>query len=350
MKRMDEGMPFLLRYENVAWYEDGAVYILDRRLYPAQTERVVCRTYTDVVKAIQDMVTQSAGPYTAVGMGMALAAYESRSKTLSARLDFLERASAELASSRPTQAHRYAQITRSCYEAAAEALHSGADPVAAVVALTVASLDRRYARMRTVGERLAELIPDGSAILTQCYGETIIGALIAAMKAQGKTFRAYCAETRPYMQGARLTASCFAQSGIDTTVLTDNMIAYAMDKGRIDLFTSAADTISMDGTIANKIGSLQIALLAKYYGIPYYVTGMPDKGKPSGCDIVVEMRDASQVLNYQGMQTAVEGVKAIYPAFDVVPPHLISGIVTDKGVFVPGAVADYYKTESSTFY
>lgn len=350
MKRMDEGMPFLLRYENVAWYEDGAVYILDRRLYPAQTERVVCRTYTDVVKAIQDMVTQSAGPYTAVGMGMALAAYESKNKTLSARLNFLERASAELASSRPTHAHRYAQITRSCYEAAAEALHSGAAPVAAVVALTVASLDRRYARMRTVGERLAELIPDGSAILTQCYGETIIGALIAAMKAQGKTFRAYCAETRPYMQGARLTASCFAQSGIDTTVLTDNMIAYAMDKGRIDLFTSAADAISMDGTIANKIGSLQMALLAKYYGIPYYVTGMPDKGKPSGRDIVVEMRDASQVLNYRGMQTAVEGVKAIYPAFDVVPPHLISGIVTDKGIFVPGAVADYYKTESSTFY
>lgn len=350
MKRMDEGMPFLLRYENVAWYENGAVYILDRRVYPAQVERVECRSYTDVVKAIQDMVTQSAGPYTAVGMGMALAAHESRDMALSERLEFLAKASAELAASRPTQAHRYAQITDACYEAAKDALQSGGDPVDAVVALTVASLDRRYARMRLVGERLAELVPDGGAVLTQCYGETIIGALIAAMKAQGKAFRAYCAETRPYMQGARLTASCFAQSGIDTTVLTDNMIAYAMDKGLIDVFTSAADAISMDGTIANKIGSLQMALLAKYYGIPYYVTGMPDRGKPSGRDIVVEMRDASQVLNYRGMRTAVEGVKAIYPAFDVVPPHLISGIVTDKGVFVPGAVSDYYKTESKAFY
>lgn len=350
MPRMDDGMPFLLKYENVAWYEDGAVYILDRRLYPAEVKKVVCTSYRDVVKAIQDMVTQSAGPYTAVGMGMALAAYESKGLTEDERLSFLANASFELANSRPTQAHRYAQITEACYGTAKEALLKGKDPIEAIIGLTVASIERRYARMKIVGNYLADLIPDGGSILTQCYAETVIGAVIVAMKEKGKTFRAYCAETRPYMQGARLTSSCFALSGIDTTVLTDNMIAYAMDKEFIDVFTSAADAISMDGTIANKIGTLQIALLAKHYGIPYYVTGMPDKGKPKGSDIVVEMRDSSQVLSYRGIRTAVDGVKAIYPAFDIVPPEFINGIVTDKGVFSPNTVADYYKTDTKSFY
>ena len=98
--------------------------------------------------------------------------------------------------------------------------------------------------MQVVGDYLANLIPNGGAILTQCFGETIIGTVIRAARRQNKTFRAYCAETRPYLQGARLTSSCFAQMGIDTTVLTDNMIAYAMEREGIDLFTSAADSIA----------------------------------------------------------------------------------------------------------
>ena len=152
------------------------------------------------------------------------------------------------------------------------------------------------------------------------------------------------------MQGARLTASCFADSGIDTTLLTDNMVAYAMSSGLIDVFTSAADTVCCDGTIANKVGSLQIAILAQHYGIPYYVTGKPDQGKETGKDIVVEMRDPSQVLNFMGLKTTVPGVKAIYPAFDVVPPHLISGIVTDRGVFVPEAIKNYFRDGNKNFY
>ncbi len=350
MERMDEGMPFLLRYENVAWYEDGCVWILDRRCYPAEVKKVPCRDYRDVVQAIQDMVTQSAGPYTAIGMGMALAAYQTREKPLAQQLSFLKQAAEELGQSRPTQSNRYLQITNNCFEVAKKALEEGVDPCTAVVDTAIEALNRRYSTMQTVGNYLADLIPDGGSVLTQCYGETIIGALIRAMGASGKTFRAYCAETRPYMQGARLTASCFASSGIETTVLTDNMIAYAMESGLIDVFTSAADTVCIDGAIANKVGSLQIAILAKYYGIPYYVTGTPDRGKASRKDIVIEMRDASQVLNYQGTKTTLDGVKAIYPAFDIVPPHLISGIVTDKGVFVPYALKDYFKGSVKQFY
>lgn len=350
MVRMDEGMPFLLQYENVAWYEDGSVWILDRRCYPSEVKKVQCRDYRDVVQAIQDMVTQSAGPYTAIGMGMALAAHQVREKPLQEQLAFLKQAAEALAHSRPTQSNRYLQITSGCFQVSKKALEEGADPCAAVVDTTVQALNRRYSTMQIVGNHLAELIPEGGSVLTQCYGETVIGALIRAMRAKGKTFRAYCAETRPYMQGARLTASCFASSGIETTVLTDNMIAYAMESGLIDVFTSAADTVCTDGTIANKVGSLQIAILAKHYGIPYYVTGTPDRGKSSRKDIVIEMRDASQVLNYRGIKTTLDGVQAIYPAFDIVPPHLISGIVTDKGVFVPHALKDYFHGSVKQFY
>ena len=153
--------------------------------------------------------------------------------------------------------------------------------------------------MQIVGDHLAELIPQGGTILTQCFGETIIGTVIRAARRQNKDFRVFCAETRPYLQGARLTSSCFAQMGFDTTVITDNMVAYSMEREHIDVFTSAADSIARDGHIANKIGTFQIAILAKYFGVPYYVTGIPDQDKHSKDDIVIEMRDPAQVLSYR---------------------------------------------------
>ena len=211
-------------------------------------------------------------------------------------------------------------------------------------------MNRRYGTMQVVGDYLEGLIPDDGAILTQCYGETIIGTVITAAKRSGKNFRVFCAETRPYLQGARLTSSCFAEAGFDTTVLTDNMIAYAMQHENISLFTSAADSIARDGHIANKVGTFQIAILAKYFGIPYYVTGIPDRDKYTNKDIVIEMRDPEQVLRYRGIQNTLPQVKAIYPSFDIVPPHLISGAVTDKGIFVPYLLDRYFDGEEKTFY
>ncbi len=350
MERMDRDMPFLLQYEHVAGFEDGRVRILDRRVYPTEVRFVECRDYHEVVQAIADMVTQSAGPYTAVGMGMALAAWQVRDRGAAEQSAFLRQASHDLANARPTTANRYGQITSRCADVAEAALAAGRDPVEAIVASTIESLDRRYRTMQIVGDHLAALIPDGGSILTQCFGETIIGTLIRAVKRQGKTFRAYCAETRPYLQGARLTSSCFAQMGIETTVLTDNMIAYAMEREGIDLFTSAADSIARDGHIANKIGTFQIAILADHFAIPYYVTGIPDREKRTKDDILIEMRDPSQVLCYRGIPNTLPGVKAIYPSFDVVPPHLISGVVTDKGVYVPYLLDHYFDTDVRPFY
>jgi methylthioribose-1-phosphate isomerase len=204
--------------------------------------------------------------------------------------------------------------------------------------------------MQIVGDHLASLIPQGGTLLTQCYGETIIGTVIRAARKQNKDFKVFCAETRPYLQGARLTSSCFAQMGFDTTVITDNMVAYSMEQGLIDVFTSAADSIAQSGHIANKIGTFQIALLAKYFGVPYYVTGIPDRDKLGRDDIVIEMRDPSQVLRYRDIPNTLPEVKAIYPSFDVVPPHLISGVVTDKGVYVPHTLSTYFDTEAKQFY
>ena len=350
MEHMDQNMPFLLKYENVAWYENGRVRILDRRVFPTEVRFVECSDYREVVQAIADMVTQSAGPYTAVGMGMALAAWQVRGESKEKQTAFLKQAAYDLAHARPTTANRYGQITFRAADLAEAALEAGKDPIAAIVDSTVESLNRRYSTMQIVGDRLAELIPQGGSILTQCFGETIIGTVIRAAKKTGKDFRVYCAETRPYLQGARLTASCFAEMGFDTTVLTDNMIAWAMQEGRIDFFTSAADTIARDGHIANKIGSFQIAILAKHFGIPYYVTGIPDRDKHTRDDIVIEMRDPEQVLRYRGIPNCLPEVKALYPSFDIVPPHLISGIVTDKGVYVPYLLDRYFDSDVKAFY
>ena len=350
MERMDQGMPFLLQYENVAWYEGGKVHILDRRVYPREVRFEVCETYQEVVQAIADMVTQSAGPYTAVGMGMALAAHQVRDKGRAEQAAFLRQAAHDLAHARPTTANRYGKITFRCAGVAEEALEAGQDPAAAVIADTLESLGRRYRTMQLVGDHLEALIPEGGTILTQCYGETIIGTLIRAARRTGKTFRVFCAETRPFLQGARLTASCFAQAGFDTTVLTDNMTAYAMEREGISLFTSAADVIARDGHIANKTGTFQIAILAKYFGVPYYVTGIPDADKRSVQDIVIEQRDPGPVLTSWGIPNTVPEVKGVYPSFDVTPPHLISGVVTDKGVYVPYLLDRYFDGDVREFY
>ena len=163
MVRMDENMPFLLQYENVAWYENGKVRILDRRIFP-EIRFVECTDYHEVAQAITDMVTQSAGPYTAVGMGMALAAYQVKGKSEAEQMAFLEQASYDLAHSRPTTANRYGQITNRCVEVARQALAEGKDPINAIVENTVESMNRRYSTMQIVGDHLATLIPNnGSA-------------------------------------------------------------------------------------------------------------------------------------------------------------------------------------------
>ena len=350
MERYDQDLAFMLQYENVAWYEDGKVTILDRRIYPTEVKFVSCTTYREVAQAITDMVTQSAGPYTAAGMGMALAAYEVRNQKQKEQMDFLTKASYDISHARPTTANRMGIITQGCLDAAQKAMDNGLDPVEAIKNRTIDSLNRRYSTMEKVGEYLADLFPKNGTIMTQCFGETIIGMMLRAARKQQNDIKIYCAETRPYLQGARLTSSCCSQMGFDTTVITDNMVAYTMQHKGVDLFTSAADTIARDGHIANKIGTFQIAILAKHFGLPYFVTGIPDVDKYSGKDIIIEERDPQQVLSYRGIPNTLPQVKGIYPSFDITPPHLISGVVTDKGVYTPYCLNQYFDSQVKEFY
>lgn len=346
MKRQDYDMPFMLRYENVAWYEDGEVRILDRRVYPKEIRFEICKTHKEVAKAIKDMVTQSAGPYTAAGMGMALAAYEARDLKGEDLIGFLEDAAKTISTARPTTSTRLKKVTEGSIKAAKRAMEKGENVIEALFQESINSLNRRYSAMNEVAKYLCDLIPDGGKVLTQCFAETIIGTMTRTLKDQGKNVKFYCTETRPYYQGARLTATCISEMGFDTTVITDNMVAYTMENIGIDLFTSATDTITLDGHVANKVGTHQIALLAREFKVPYYVTGMPDGEKKGKDDIVIELREPSLVL---GDHTA-KGVKAIYPSFDITPPELIRGFVTDKGIYKPSELKKYLETDYKSYY
>lgn len=350
MQRCDYDLPYLLTYENIAWYDEGIVKILDRRIYPIKKVKVECKSHVEVAKAITDMVTQSAGPYTAVGMGMALAAYESRDFIQDKRIEYLEKASFTLANARPTTANRMGMITKDCYEVGKQAILRGENPIEAIVTATIESLNRRYSMIEKVGEHLINQIPDSSAILTQCYGETIIAMICRLNKQKNKNLRFFCAETRPFLQGARLTASCFAESGFDTTVVTDNMIAWLLESGQVSVFTSAADTIARSGHVANKIGTYQIAILCKHFNIPFYVTGLPDVDKMGKDDIIIEMRDPASVTEFMGIRFVDENVKSVYPSFDITPPKLINGIVTDRGIYKPELVNEYFDGNEKKFY
>ena len=218
MTRADEGMAFLLRYENVAWYEDGQVRILDRRIYPIRTEYVVCKRLEEVAKAIADMVTQSGGPYTAAAMGMALAAHEAEGKREKELIDYMEQAAWTLSHARPTTVEKMKRVVEGSMEVVRKAVESGECGAALTRALAdhaFQRIDRNYQSYGLVAKHLADQIPQGGTVMTQCFAETIIGSLLKECRARGNEIRMICPETRPYFQGARLTASVACDMGYE---------------------------------------------------------------------------------------------------------------------------------------
>ena len=346
MERQDKGLAWMLQYENIAWYEDGVVSILDRRIYPIEIKKVECRTHQEVADAIRDMVTQSAGPYTAAAMGMALAAYECRGRSEAEQTEYLEAAAYTISHARPTTTWRMERITAKCIEAAREALAGGASDVSeAIKECAVNQNNERYAGINKVGKYMAQLFPEDGSVMTYCFAETIVGMMLKEARIQGKDIRLFCPETRPYFQGARLTASVAHDMGFDVTVITDGMPASVMKNEGIDIFTTAADVICCDGHVVNKVGTYNTAIAAKHHGVPYYVSGTPDQGHPTVDTVKIEMRDPNLVLEAMGTPTANRNVKGYYPAFDITPPELVTGVVTDQGVFSPFSLADYGATK-----
>ncbi|MCL2843612.1 MAG: s-methyl-5-thioribose-1-phosphate isomerase [Oscillospiraceae bacterium] len=347
MARADKNLAFMLQYENVAWYEGGKVRILDRRIYPVKVEFVTCNRHEEVAQAIADMVTQSAGPYAAAGMGMAQAAFEAKEFGSEQFQAHMKTAAHTLSHARPTTVARMQTITAGCLDVALNAREAGIPADLAIREHVVHNLDTRYRKIGQAAEYLVDLFPKKGTIMTQCFGETIVGQMLRVARERGYDLKIICPETRPYFQGARLTASVAKDMGYDVTVITDNMPAYTMQTKNVDVFTSAADVICMDGWVVNKVGTLQIAIAAKYFGIPYFVSGGPDRQHSIIDTVTIEERDPELCLEAMGVRTAMQGVGGYYPSFDATPPHLVSSVVTDRGIFSPYDVARYFKGSDS---
>lgn len=339
--KADNGLPFIQKLENVARYEDGKVMILDRRLYPAKIEFVTCQDYYEVAKAIFDMVTQSYGPWVASSYGMVNAARKAKNLPKIKAVEELKHAAHVLSHARPTTSGGMTRSINKILEFALDALEKDKDIELSVLDYVDQSLEARYQEDRTISNYTVSLLPDPATIMTQCYAETLIGFVLLISLEQGKKVSLICPETRPYLQGARLTASVAVDLGVPVTVITDNMPAYVLSQGNVNAFICAADVITLDGYVVNKVGTFQIALAAHYHKIPFYATRNPSLNNPTIDTVEIEERNPEDSLYAMGIRTVKEGVKGYYPAFDITPPHLVSAVVTSKGVFAPYDLKNY---------
>lgn len=335
-------LPYLVQPDNVVRYQDNTVWILDRRIYPFKKEFVICRTYEEVAKAIYQMVTQSSGPIYAVAYGMALAAHSIKRKSASEQIETMSVAAKVLGEARPTNNLIKYQADR-MLDTAIESIHAGTDTEAVMLDATRELIDSNYRRSSKLGQYAAELIKDGYTILNHCWAEAAIVYTLLHALDQGKKVSAICSETRPYLQGSRLTANAISEMGIPTTVICDNMPGRAMQLGKVNCFFSGTDRVTLSGHVINKVGTFQAALSAHYYGIPYYALCYePDKNAHTDKNVVIEDRDPDETLFCLGNRVATDGVTGYYPAFDVTPPTLVNSIVTPKGLYTPYTIKNYF--------
>ena len=345
MSDADDGLAFMLKRENIAWYQDGAVRILDRRMYPRKVEFVVCRDYKEVAQAITDMVTQSGGPWMAAQQAMVMTAYQVQGQPVEKAKATLRGAAFAVTHARPTTSERMVATVGKILDHAEAALEAGDGLGPSTEAFVGERMDATYQRARVIGQNVVDLLPDKVTILTQCFAELLIGFTLLVCQERGVEVSLICPETRPYLQGARLTASVAYDMGVPVTVVTDNMPGYLLSKHIPDVFICAADVVTLDGHVVNKIGTYQIALAAHENDVPFFVTGTPSADNPTIDTVTIEERDPQEVLHAMGVRTTMDGVKGYYPAFDITPPKLVSAVVTEKGVFSPYDLKEYWQAD-----
>jgi methylthioribose-1-phosphate isomerase len=306
-----------MEVEPLRWKGDR-LELLDQRALPDKTVYVTCRTAAEVAQAIRDMVVRGAP---AIGCAAAFGVVLSRGTAESYEL---------LAKSRPTAVNLFWALERmeKAKELEAEAL---------------AIYHEDLAANRAMGKIGAALIPERARVMTHCntgalatagYG-TALGVIRAS---KGKNITVIANETRPYLQGARLTAWELVQEGIPCTLITDSMAGHLMSKGEVDVIVVGADRIAANGDVANKIGTYTLAVVAKRHGIPFYVAAPLstfDAKIPDGSHIPIEERPAHEVTGYRETRWAPQGVSVRNPAFDVTPAELITGIICEKGIASP---------------
>jgi methylthioribose-1-phosphate isomerase len=335
LNELDELLPFVLKRDNVARYEDGVVYIGDRRKYPFTKEFIRCENVEDVAWAIEHMVTQGGGPYVAAAFAMVMAARKTEKESLAKELEFLRQAKLRLTNTRPTNT-AMARRLDALMQVAETVGRQGQSIELALLESIRETRDKAYADYETRARLGASLVEDGDGILTMCFAETAFILAMAFAQQDGKHIHVFTPETRPYLQGARLTAPSLHELNIPVQIITDNMPAHIMSQGKIQKYFTAADLITLDGHVCNKIGTFQNAIAAHHHGIPYFVFMWgADLKSPDRASIKIEIRDPAEIKACRGTLTTIDDINAYYPAFDITPPYMVSGVITRYGILSP---------------
>jgi methylthioribose-1-phosphate isomerase len=332
---------------SIEWIGDvgGYVRLIDQTLLPTTLSYRDCRTVEEVWEAIRALRIRGA-PAIGIAAAMGLVVAMQRHTARETYLSNLREHSIYLRSSRPTAVNLFWALDR--LERCLENLPPDSTPLRYTAlllqeALAIQTEDAKTCR--AIGSAGADLIPDGGGVLTHCntgglataeYGTALAVMFTAADR--GRRFHVFADETRPLLQGARLTTWELQQHGIDVTLICDNMAAQVMKEGRIQLVIVGADRIAANGDTANKIGTYGVAVLAKAHNIPFYVAApfsTFDLSLTNGDGIPIEQRDPREVTHGFGRQTAPDGIAVYNPAFDVTPHHLITGLITERGVIAP---------------
>jgi methylthioribose-1-phosphate isomerase len=327
---------------SLIWQAD-CLRLLNQTALPGKTEYIDCRDWRRVAEAIRRLEVRGAPAIgAAAAFGLVLGARELAAKPAGFWPALLQVAEA-LRGTRPTAVNLFWAIDRML--SVASRYDRDADPAAVVAALeeeAVAIAREDEAVNRRISAHGAALFPQGSAVLTHCnagalatvaFG-TALGVIGEAWR-QGRISRVFADETRPLLQGARLTAWELKDEGIPVTLITDNMAGWVMQRGMVQAAIVGADRIAANGDVANKIGTYSVAVLAKEHGIPFYVAAPVstfDFSLASGTDIPIEERDPAEVTSLGGVRTAPEGIEVFNPAFDVTPSKLVTAIITEHGV------------------
>lgn len=328
------------------WWQDGAAWLIDQRRLPHEQIAIRCADVAAVAHGIKSMQVRGAPAIgCAAAYGMALAAAQSSAEASAPLLNDLERAKAILDAQRPTAVNLAWATGRTLARARTVATHGPAAMRDGVLAEAHAILAEDLAMCYAIGEHGAPLIPARGQVLTHCnagglatagYGTAL--APLRTAHSQGRSVHVFVDETRPFLQGARLTAWELREANIPQTLITDNMAGYLMRRGSIDCVIVGADRVVANGDVANKIGTYSLAVLAKAHNLPFYVAAPSstiDLSMAHGDLIPIEERPEHEVTHLQGQRIAPEGVVAAHPAFDITPHELITAIITERGVIYP---------------
>jgi methylthioribose-1-phosphate isomerase len=324
-------------------WTDAGVRFIDQTKLPTEEVYVNCTSYQQVADAIRTMVVRGAPAIgVAAAMGIALGARNSASGDHASLRREFDEICAAMAATRPTAVNLFWAIER--MRSRFEELQNAKIPE--IKSALIEEAQRMHVEdisaNQAMGKHGAALMPQSGGVLTHCnagalatcgYG-TALGVIRAAVES-GKRLHVFADETRPFLQGSRLTAWELMKDGIPTTVISDNMAGAMMSQGKIGAVVVGADRIAANGDVANKIGTYTVAVLAKEHGIPFYVAApwsTVDLATPNGRDIPIEQRSASEVTHFAGKRLTPEGVQVENPAFDVTPHSYVSAIITERGV------------------